>query len=172
MRIFETNAINFSTVAVMDWNILGWGFSRVSDGNESVCSAGDWGLIPGLGRSPGEEKGYPLPYSCLENSMDRRAWWATSMGSQRRASQMVLVVKNPHVNCRRCKRLRFNFWVGKIPWRRKWHSTPFSGLGNPIERGTWWAIVRGVTKSWTQLSTSITSSYSWLRGAPLLRGCL
>ena len=41
-----------------------------SDGKESACNAGDLGLIPGLGRSPGEGKGYPLQYSGLENSMD------------------------------------------------------------------------------------------------------
>ena len=41
-----------------------------SAGTESACSAGDLGLIPGSGRSPGEEKGYPLQYSGLENSMD------------------------------------------------------------------------------------------------------
>ena len=38
---------------------------------------GDPGLIPGLGRSPGERNGYLLQYSCLENVMDRGAWWAT-----------------------------------------------------------------------------------------------
>ena len=37
----------------------------------------DSGLIPGLGRSPGEGNGNPLQYSCLENPMDRGAWWAT-----------------------------------------------------------------------------------------------
>ena len=37
----------------------------------------DTGSIPGLGRSPGERNGYPLQYSCLENPMDRGAWWAT-----------------------------------------------------------------------------------------------
>ena len=36
-----------------------------------------WVWIPGLGRSPGEGNGYPLQYSCLENSMDREIWWAT-----------------------------------------------------------------------------------------------
>ena len=41
-----------------------------SGGKESTCNAGDLGLIPGLGRSPGEGKGYPLQYSSLENSMD------------------------------------------------------------------------------------------------------
>ena len=46
------------------------GFPCGSAGKESACKAGDLGSIPGLGRSPGEEKGYPLQYSGLENSMD------------------------------------------------------------------------------------------------------
>ena len=57
-------------------------FSDGSDGEESSCNARDPGLIPGLGRSPGEGNGYPLQDSCLENPMDRGAWWAT-MGLQR-----------------------------------------------------------------------------------------
>ena len=51
-----------------------------SDGRESACTAGDLGYIPGWGRSPGEGNGYPLQYSCLENPMDRGAWWATVHG--------------------------------------------------------------------------------------------
>ena len=46
------------------------GFPDGSAGKESVCNAGDLGSIPGLGRSPGEGKGYALQYSGLENSMD------------------------------------------------------------------------------------------------------
>ena len=46
------------------------GFPCGSAGKESACNAGDLGLIPGLGRSAGEENGYPLQYSGLENSMD------------------------------------------------------------------------------------------------------
>ena len=46
------------------------GFSCGSAGKESACNVGDLGLVPGLGRSPGEGKGYPLQYSGLENSMD------------------------------------------------------------------------------------------------------
>ena len=46
------------------------GFPRGSAGKESTCNAGDLSSIPGLGRSPGEGKGYPLKYSGLENSMD------------------------------------------------------------------------------------------------------
>ena len=44
------------------------------------ANAGDMGLIPGSGRSPGEGNGNPLQYSCLENPMDRGAWWATVHG--------------------------------------------------------------------------------------------
>jgi len=49
------------------------GFPGGLDSKESACSAGDLGSTPGSGRSPGEENGYPLQYSCLENSMSRRA---------------------------------------------------------------------------------------------------
>ena len=47
-----------------------WGFPCGSAGKESACNVGDLGLIPVLGRSPGEGKGYPLQYFGLENSMD------------------------------------------------------------------------------------------------------
>ena len=46
------------------------GFLGGSEGKESICNAGDLVSIPGLGRSPGEGKDYPLQYSALENSMD------------------------------------------------------------------------------------------------------
>ena len=53
------------------WSIIYFtGFSCGSAGKESACTVGDLSLIPGLGRSPGERKGYPLQYSGLENSMD------------------------------------------------------------------------------------------------------
>ena len=48
----------------------GKGFPDSSLGIESACNVGDLGSIPGLGRSPGEEKGYPLQYSGLENAVD------------------------------------------------------------------------------------------------------
>ena len=51
------------------------GFPCGSAGKESACNAGDLGSIPGLGRSPGEGHSNPLQYSCLENPMDRGAWW-------------------------------------------------------------------------------------------------
>ena len=46
-------------------------FPGGSDGKESACNAGHWGLIPGSGRSPGKGNDYPLRYSCLENLVDR-----------------------------------------------------------------------------------------------------
>ena len=52
-------------------------FPSGSDGKESACNAGDLGLIPKSGRSPGKGNGNPLQYSCLENSMDKGAWQAT-----------------------------------------------------------------------------------------------
>ena len=51
-----------------------------SDSKASACKVGDLGLIPGLGRYPGEGTGNPLQYSCLENSMDRGTWQTTVHG--------------------------------------------------------------------------------------------
>ena len=59
------------------------GFPHSSAGKESACNGGDPGLIPGLGRSPGEGNGNPLQYSCLENPMDKVAWRATVHGVSR-----------------------------------------------------------------------------------------
>ena len=56
------------------------GFPGGSEDKASAYNAGDPGSIPGLGRSPGEGNGNPLQYSCLENPMDRGAWWATVDG--------------------------------------------------------------------------------------------
>ena len=50
---------------------------------KNASNAGDGGLISGLGRSSGERNGYPLQYSCIENSMDRGAWWGTVHGVTR-----------------------------------------------------------------------------------------
>ena len=57
------------------------GFPGGSDGKASASNAGDPSSIPGLGRSPGEENGNPLQYSCLENYVDRGAWQAVVHGA-------------------------------------------------------------------------------------------
>ena len=73
------------------WRRLKWlsssstilGFPGGASAKESACSAGDTGdlrSIPGSGRSSGVGNGYPLQYSCLENSMGKRDWWATVHG--------------------------------------------------------------------------------------------
>ena len=54
-------------------NVIPWWLR----GKESACSVGDLSSISGLGSSPGEENGSPLQYACLENPMDREAWWAS-----------------------------------------------------------------------------------------------
>ena len=116
------------------------------------ASAGDIrdaSSIPGSRRSPGEGNGNPLQCSYLENPMDRGAWRVTVHGvaksqtrlndvhfaSMSEASSFPNVLsqtgfpwwhsgKESACQCRRCKRLRFDPWVKKIPWRRKWQTTP------------------------------------------------
>ena len=55
----------------------------------SVGNAGDMGLIPGLGRSPGGGHGNPLQYPCLGNPMDRGAWWAAVLGVTKAGHDLV-----------------------------------------------------------------------------------
>ena len=78
------------------------GFPGDPEGKASACSAGDPGLIPRSGRSPGEGIGNPLQYSCLENSMDRVGWWATVHGvtkSQTRLSDLTFAFHPAEILC-------------------------------------------------------------------------
>ena len=74
--IFLTQGLNPHLLRLPHLQVgyLPLGFPGGSAGKESACNAGDLGLIPGLGRSPGGGKGSPLQYSGLENSMDRIGW--------------------------------------------------------------------------------------------------
>ena len=68
------------------------GFPGSSEIKAYACHAGELGSIPGLGRSPGEGNDNPFQYSCLENPMDRGAWWAILHGvakSQTRLSDFT-----------------------------------------------------------------------------------
>ena len=69
---FFTNYLKCNKFGRNIW--LNIGFPGGSDGKESACNVGDLSLIPGSERYPGEGNGNPLQCSCLENSMDRRAW--------------------------------------------------------------------------------------------------
>ena len=110
-----------------------FGFPCGLAGKESAHKVGDLGSIPGLGRSPGEEKSYPLLFSGLENSMDN-PWGRKESDTTEQLSLSFhiyfisiyllprwLSSKESMCQCRRC---RFNPWVGKIFWRRKWQPTP------------------------------------------------
>ena len=79
-------------------------------GKESAWNAGDLGLIPGLGRSPGGGHGNPLQYSCLENPMDRGAWQAAVRGVTQSQTQLKWLNSskqnwNPLSFCYYCKEL-------------------------------------------------------------------
>ena len=84
------------------------GFPGGSDGKVSVRSAGDPGSIPGSGRSPGEGNCNPVQYSCLENSMDGRAWWATIHGVAKNQTQLIKMKMKTELSGRKSqiKRLR------------------------------------------------------------------
>ena len=73
----------FKTIIYMELSLLSYevlDFPGCSDCKKPASNTGDSGLIPGLGRSPGEKNGYPLQYSCLENSMDRELGGLQSTG--------------------------------------------------------------------------------------------
>ena len=75
-----------------------WGFPDGSVVKNPPTNAGDMGLIPGLGRSPGEVNGNPFQYSCLGNPIDREAWWATVHGGQKESDVTFNPIYLKHIN--------------------------------------------------------------------------
>ena len=109
------------------------GFPGGSAGEESACSAGDLGSVPGSGRSAGEGNGNRLQHSCLKNPMDREAWQAI-VHRVTRVRHDLATKPPPSIQglpwwlrgqsvCLQCGRAGFDSWVGKIPWRRNWQPT-------------------------------------------------
>ena len=84
------------------------GFPGGSDGKESACNAGDLGSIPESGRSSGEENGYPLQYSGLENSVDRGTWWAM-------AHRVTKSQPQPRINTSTFP-WPWELWIPNFPW--------------------------------------------------------
>ena len=74
------------------------GFPGGSDGKTSACNVGDLGSILRLGRSPGEGNGNPLHYFCLENSMDREAWWTPVRGVTKQSDMTQRVHRHTHTH--------------------------------------------------------------------------
>ena len=98
-----------------------WGFSGGSVGKEYTCSAGDagdGGLIPGSGRSRRGGHGNPLQDSCLENPMDRGAWWATVHGVAK--SQTQLSDSHTHIPSPLCLKAQRNEKTSKLLNIPKW----------------------------------------------------
>ena len=120
LHFFSLGMILLPRTWLSDWTELNW--TGGSDGKESACNEGDPSLIPGLGRSLGEGKGYPLQYSSQENSMDRGAWRATV----HKVAKSQTRLSNWHFH------LHF---IGKLPQKRKrvpqgkgWPQTDFQWL--------------------------------------------
>ena len=79
MHVLFSKRCTFMVCKALSLGLLWW-----LSGKEFIWNAGDAGLIPGSGRSPGGGSGNPLQYSCLKNPMDRGVWWAAQfMGWQR-----------------------------------------------------------------------------------------
>ena len=131
----------------------------------SLCASnpGSAGLIPGSRKSPGEGNGNPLQYSCLENPMDRGAWWATVHGiakSQTRlrvhACNATLGSSNPRLRwfiskesaCQCRRQGSIPVW-GRSPGEGNGNPLQYSCLENPMNREAWWATVHGIAKSQT-----------------------
>ena len=92
--------------------IVDRGFLCGSAGKETACSVRDLGSIPGLARSPGEGKGYPLQYSGLENSMLYSPWGRKELDSTEQLSLHFRVGKRRDLNLRE-ERALCNVWCGK-----------------------------------------------------------
>ena len=85
----KESALNLTFSDLCYRDIYSTSFPGDSDGKESTCIAGDPSSIPGSGISSGEGNGYPLEYSCLENSMARGAWQATVYGVIKRQTWLA-----------------------------------------------------------------------------------
>ena len=119
--------------------MVNWCFPCGSAGKDSACNSGDLGLIPGLGRSPGKTKSYPLQYSGLENSMDcivqgvTKSWrtWLSDfhfkspkkVESQEKGNVLVgqeicvLVLDQFSFNLFNSAWLNINYWTHEVCWK-------------------------------------------------------
>ena len=111
---------------LFSWKLYGFGgFPGGSAGKKSACNAGDLGLIPWLGRSPGEGKGYPFQYSAFRIPRTYSPWGCKELDTTEWLSLSLfhwcLIGKESACQCRRHG---FDPCVRKIPWWREWQATP------------------------------------------------
>ena len=140
------------------------GFPGGSAVKNPPSSAGNSGLIPGFGRSPGGRNGNPFQYSCLGNPMDRGTWWAIVHGVAKGwtlfndlmiEQQKVMPRSFPgKVSAALVQYLPANEGdtssipgLGRSPGGGNGNPLQYSSLKNPMDRRDWWATVYGVTKS-------------------------
>ena len=96
----ESKRLFYTSVSLLLFRIQGYGcFPGGSEDKASACNAGDPGSIPGLGRSPGEGNGNPLQCSCLENTGDRGAWWASVYGVAQSRTQLKWLSSSSSIQC-------------------------------------------------------------------------
>ena len=112
MSLKVMKEINIGTMKIQQL-YLEWAFLAAQP-REFTCNAGDLGSIPGLGRSPGEENGYPL-----ENP-----WTTKRVGHDCATFKLNQGDADGKESACQCKRLGFNLWVRTMPWRREWQATP------------------------------------------------
>ena len=117
------------------------GFPGDSDSKESACNAGDSGWILRSGRSPGEGNGYPLQYSCLENSSPWDGKESDTTEQLTGASQVALVVKKLPANTRDTRDMGSIPGSGRCPGGGHGNPLQYSCLENPMDRGVWRAAV-------------------------------
>ena len=138
---------------MMQFTMCFGGFPYGSAGKESACIAGDLGPIPGLGRSPGEGKGYPPQYSGPENSMDCMVHGVTKSWTRLSDFHFTDGSAGEEFACSTedTGDLGSVPGLGRSPGERNGNPLPFSWLENPMNRGAWRATVHGVAKSQTRL---------------------
>ena len=119
---------------VFEWVSMSRNWQGLSGGSVikyPPANSGDTGLIPGSGRLHGEGNGNMLQYSCLENPMDRGAWWATVHGVAKSQTQLRLNNNIKKLKIKRRKMLIFKFT--RETWRSKQHSCIFPNFCNPMD---------------------------------------
>ena len=141
------------------WHCLSLGFPGGSEGKASACNARDLDSIPGSGRSPAERNGNPLQDSCLENPMDRGAWWATVHGvakSRTRLSNFTYYFFLNFPGGSEGKASACNAGdlgsipgSGRSPGEGSGNLLQYSCLENPMDREAWRVTVQRVAKSQT-----------------------